>query len=76
MGDVSADSITMEMLREACGTVRCSPLDVIDTAMIPWSQTTLPLNNPCNIHIKLENMQRTGQFVLILFALVMQYSSV
>ncbi|XP_016312909.1 L-threonine dehydratase catabolic TdcB-like [Sinocyclocheilus anshuiensis] len=62
MGDVSADSITIEMLREACGTVRCSPLDVINTPMIPWSQTTLPLNNPCNIHIKLENMQRTGSF--------------
>lgn len=62
MGDVSADSITIEMLREARGTVRCSPLDVINTPMIPWSQTTLPLNSSCNIHIKLENMQRTGSF--------------
>lgn len=62
MGDVSADSITIEMLREARETVRCSPLDVINTPMLPWSQTTLPLNNPCNIHIKLENMQRTGSF--------------
>ncbi|XP_052411242.1 phenylserine dehydratase [Carassius gibelio] len=62
MVDVSADSITLEMLREACVSVRCSPLDVINTPMIPWSQTTLPLNNPCNIHIKLENMQRTGSF--------------
>ncbi|XP_051976468.1 L-threonine dehydratase biosynthetic IlvA [Xyrauchen texanus] len=62
MGDVSANSITLQMLRGACETVRCSPLDVINTPMISWRQTTLPLNASCNIHIKLENMQRTGSF--------------
>lgn len=62
MGDVSADMITVEMLREACETVRCSPMDVIKTPMIPWCQTTLPLHTSCNIHIKLENLQRTGSF--------------
>ncbi|XP_043092541.1 phenylserine dehydratase [Puntigrus tetrazona] len=62
MGDFSADSVTIEVLREACETVRSSPLDVIKTPMIPWSQTTLPLHKPCNVHIKLENMQRTGSF--------------
>ncbi|KAL1276050.1 hypothetical protein QQF64_035673 [Cirrhinus molitorella] len=62
MGEVSADNITMQMLREACETVRCSPLDVINTPIIQWCQTTLPLNTSCNIHIKLENMQRTGSF--------------
>lgn len=64
MGDFSADSITVEMLREAHETVRCSPLDVIRTPMIPWCQTTLPLNISGQIHIKLENMQRTGGFML------------
>ncbi|XP_073695009.1 L-threonine ammonia-lyase [Garra rufa] len=62
MEDDSADNITIQMLKKACETVRCSPLDVINTPMIPWSQTTLPLNTSCNIHIKLENMQRTGSF--------------
>ncbi|XP_056604460.1 L-threonine dehydratase catabolic TdcB isoform X1 [Triplophysa dalaica] len=62
MGDFSADSITVEMLREAHETVRCSPLDVIRTPMISWCQTTLPLNISGQIHIKLENMQRTGSF--------------
>lgn len=62
MGDFSADSITVEMLREACETVKCSPLDVIRTPMIQWCQTTLPLNMSGQIHIKLENMQRTGSF--------------
>ncbi|KAL0195732.1 hypothetical protein M9458_009304, partial [Cirrhinus mrigala] len=59
MGDVSADNITIEMLKEAHETVRCSPLDVINTPIIKWCQTTLPLNTSCNTHIKLENMQRT-----------------
>ncbi|XP_041934177.1 phenylserine dehydratase [Alosa sapidissima] len=55
--------ITLEMLKEAWETVRSSPLGVINTPMIPWSQTTLQLDGPaCNIHIKLENMQRTGSF--------------
>lgn len=61
MGEVSADAVTLDLLREATETVRGSPLGVIKTPMIPWSQTTLPLNIHCNIHIKLENMQRTGQ---------------
>lgn len=61
MGEVSADAVTLDLLREATETVRSSPLGVIKTPMIPWSQTTLPLNIHCNIHIKLENMQRTGQ---------------
>lgn len=59
MADPS-DCITLEILKEARETVRTSPLGVINTPMIPWSQTTLPLNVPCNIHIKMENMQRTG----------------
>lgn len=60
MGEVSADAVTMDLLREARETVRGSPLAVINTPMIPWCQTTLPLDIRCNIHIKLENMQRTG----------------
>lgn len=60
MDEVSADAVTQDMLREARETVRSSPLGVIDTPMIAWSQTTLPLSIDCNIHIKLENMQRTG----------------
>uniref|UniRef100_UPI0037E7B9A4 L-threonine dehydratase catabolic TdcB n=1 Tax=Semicossyphus pulcher TaxID=241346 RepID=UPI0037E7B9A4 len=62
MGEVSADVVTLDLLIEARETVRCSPLGVINTPMIPWCQTTLPLNIDCNIHIKLENMQRTGSF--------------
>lgn len=60
MGEVSADSVTLDLLLEARETVRSSPLGVINTPMIPWCQTTLPVNKACNIHIKLENMQRTG----------------
>ncbi|XP_074482175.1 L-threonine ammonia-lyase-like [Sebastes fasciatus] len=62
MGEVSADAVTLDLLREARETVRGSPLGVINTPMIPWCQTTLPLDVGCNIHIKLENMQRTGSF--------------
>uniref|UniRef100_A0A3B4XSZ0 L-serine deaminase n=1 Tax=Seriola lalandi dorsalis TaxID=1841481 RepID=A0A3B4XSZ0_SERLL len=57
---MSADAVTLDLLREARETVRSSPLGVINTPMIPWCQTTLPLNINCNIHIKLENMQRTS----------------
>ncbi|KAF3859505.1 hypothetical protein F7725_021904 [Dissostichus mawsoni] len=56
---MSADAVTLDLLREARETVRGSPLGVINTPMIPWGQTTLPLDIHCNIHIKLENMQRT-----------------
>ncbi|XP_026182527.1 L-threonine dehydratase catabolic TdcB-like [Mastacembelus armatus] len=62
MAEVSADAITLDLLREAMATVRSSPLGVIKTPMIPWCQTTLPLNINCNILIKLENMQTTGSF--------------
>ncbi|XP_018556041.1 L-threonine dehydratase catabolic TdcB [Lates calcarifer] len=62
MGEPSEDAVTLDLLREARETVRNSPLGVINTPMIPWCQTTLPLNISCNIHIKLENMQRTGSF--------------
>ncbi|XP_029351237.1 uncharacterized protein LOC115036947 [Echeneis naucrates] len=62
MDEVSADAVTLDLLREARETVRTSPLGVINTPMIPWCHTTLPLNINCNIHIKLENMQRTGSF--------------
>ncbi|XP_034718882.1 L-threonine dehydratase catabolic TdcB [Etheostoma cragini] len=62
MGEVSAEGLTLHLLREAREMVRSSPLGVINTPMIPWFQTTLPLNSHCNIHIKLENMQRTGSF--------------
>lgn len=61
MGEASADAVTLDLLREAAETVRRSPLGVIKTPMILWSQTTLPLNIRCHIHIKLENMQQTGQ---------------
>lgn len=61
MSEVSADAVTLDLLREARETVRSSPLGVINTPMIPWCHTTLPLDTHCNIHIKLENMQRTGQ---------------
>lgn len=61
MDEVSADIVTLDLLREAREAVRSSPLGVITTPMIPWCQTTLPLSTHCNIHLKLENMQRTGQ---------------
>lgn len=60
MGEVSADAVTLTLLKEARETVKSSPMGVISTPMIPWCQTTLPLDIQCNIHIKLENMQRTG----------------
>ncbi|KAM4711686.1 L-threonine ammonia-lyase-like isoform 2-T2 [Anableps anableps] len=62
MSDVSTDAVTLDLLREARETVRSSPLGVINTPMIPWCQTTLPLSVSCSIHIKLENMQKTGSF--------------
>ncbi|CAL8318716.1 unnamed protein product [Lota lota] len=63
MGDASADSVTLNLLREARDTVKGSPLGVVQTPMIPWGQTSLPpLPVRCNIHIKLENMQKTGSF--------------
>lgn len=62
MSEVSADTVTLDLLREAWEQVRTSPLGVINTPMIPWCQTTLPLQTICNIHIKLENLQRTGSF--------------
>lgn len=61
MGEVSANDVTLDLLREAMVTVRDSPLGVLKTPMILWSQTTLPLSIQSHIHIKLENMQRTGQ---------------
>uniref|UniRef100_A0A3B5B834 L-serine deaminase n=1 Tax=Stegastes partitus TaxID=144197 RepID=A0A3B5B834_9TELE len=60
MAEVSADAVTLDLLREARETVRSSPLGVINTPVIAWCQTTLPLSISCNIHIKLENMQRTS----------------
>ncbi|XP_047430640.1 putative threonine dehydratase isoform X1 [Mugil cephalus] len=62
MGEVSADAVTLDLLREARETVRSSPLGVINTPMVAWCQTTLPFSISCNIQIKLENMQRTGSF--------------
>uniref|UniRef100_A0A1A7XJM9 L-serine deaminase n=2 Tax=Iconisemion striatum TaxID=60296 RepID=A0A1A7XJM9_9TELE len=62
MCQVSADTVTLDLLRGARETVMSSPLGVIRTPMIPWSQTILPLTHNCNIQIKLENMQRTGSF--------------
>ncbi|XP_069012790.1 phenylserine dehydratase isoform X1 [Embiotoca jacksoni] len=61
-GKMSADDVTLGLLREARETVRSSPLGVINTPMIPWCQTTLPLSVSCNVQIKLENMQKTGSF--------------
>ncbi|KAM6895589.1 L-threonine ammonia-lyase-like [Xenentodon cancila] len=62
MAQVSADGLTLDLLKEARETVSSSPLGVINTPMISWCQTTLPLSISCNVHIKLENMQRTGSF--------------
>ncbi|XP_072233521.1 L-threonine ammonia-lyase [Leuresthes tenuis] len=62
MDQASADSVTLDLLREARETVRSSPLGVINTPMIPWCQTTLPPSASCRIQIKLENMQTTGSF--------------
>ncbi|XP_035257281.1 L-threonine ammonia-lyase isoform X2 [Anguilla anguilla] len=62
MEDTAVDLITLQMLQAAQATVRASPLGVINTPMIPGSQTTLPLNTACDIHIKMENLQRTGSF--------------
>ncbi|KAL2102523.1 hypothetical protein ACEWY4_001691 [Coilia grayii] len=61
MADPSCN-LTLEMLKEARETVRFSPLGVINTPMIPLNQSTLQFSVPCNVHIKLENMQRTGSF--------------
>lgn len=60
MSEVSADAVTLNLLMEAWETVRSSHMGVINTPMIPWCQTSLPLDIQCNIHLKLENMQRTG----------------
>uniref|UniRef100_A0A3B3C8D4 L-serine deaminase n=1 Tax=Oryzias melastigma TaxID=30732 RepID=A0A3B3C8D4_ORYME len=60
MDEVSADAVTLDLLRGARETVRASPLGVIQTPMISWSQTTLPLSISCDVHIKLENLQRTS----------------
>ncbi|KAM9846157.1 phenylserine dehydratase-like [Aulostomus maculatus] len=62
MDKVCADSITLDLLLAARETVMSSPLGVINTPMISWCQTTLPLTTACSVHIKLENMQRTGSF--------------
>ncbi|KAJ8411279.1 hypothetical protein AAFF_G00172850 [Aldrovandia affinis] len=62
MEDTSVEGITLEMLLAARETVKASPLGVINTPMINWSQTTLPLHVACDIHIKMENLQRTGSF--------------
>ncbi|KAJ3612427.1 hypothetical protein NHX12_020703 [Muraenolepis orangiensis] len=64
MGEVSADSVTLELLREARETVKGSPLGVVQTPLVLWGQTALPplAGGPCNVHIKLENMQKTGSF--------------
>ena len=61
MGDATADSVTLSLLMEAQDTVRGSPLGVVQTPMVRWGQTSLPPPPvPCDIHIKLENMQKTG----------------
>ncbi|XP_061085888.1 L-threonine ammonia-lyase [Conger conger] len=62
MEDTAVDVITLQMLNEAHDTVRASPLGVIKTPMIPWSQTSLPLSTAGDFHIKMENLQRTGSF--------------
>ncbi|XP_053544081.1 uncharacterized protein srr isoform X2 [Ictalurus punctatus] len=62
MEDLIAEGITLKMLNDARETVMGSPLGVIKTPMILWSQTTLPLHVPCNAYLKLENMQKTGSF--------------
>ncbi|KAK2832403.1 hypothetical protein Q7C36_015865 [Tachysurus vachellii] len=62
MEDLVAEGITLKMLNDARETVMSSPLGVIKTPMILLSQTTLPLQVPCNAYLKLENMQRTGSF--------------
>ncbi|KAJ8245658.1 hypothetical protein GJAV_G00273080 [Gymnothorax javanicus] len=61
MEDQTVD-VTLRMLQAARETVRASPLGVINTPMIRWSQTTLPLSTTCDIHIKMENLQRAGSF--------------
>uniref|UniRef100_A0A3B3HUW7 L-serine deaminase n=1 Tax=Oryzias latipes TaxID=8090 RepID=A0A3B3HUW7_ORYLA len=62
MGEASADVVTLDLLRAARETVRTSPLGVVRTPTISWSQTALPLSVSCDVHIKLENLQRTGSF--------------
>uniref|UniRef100_A0A8C7X115 L-serine deaminase n=1 Tax=Oryzias sinensis TaxID=183150 RepID=A0A8C7X115_9TELE len=60
MGEASADVVTLDLLRAARETVRTSPLGVVRTPTISCSQTALPLSVSCDVHIKLENLQRTG----------------
>ncbi|XP_037551723.1 L-threonine ammonia-lyase [Nematolebias whitei] len=62
MCPVSADAVTLDLLKEARETVMSSPLGVIKTPMIPWGQTALPPSAAGNVQLKLENMQRTGSF--------------
>ncbi|XP_066580037.1 L-threonine ammonia-lyase [Amia ocellicauda] len=62
MDDSCVNVISLEMLKEARETVMGSPLGVINTALIPWHQTTLPPSVACSLHLKMENMQRTGSF--------------
>lgn len=62
MCPVSADAVTLDLLKEARETVRSSPLGVVKTPMIPWGQTALPPSaTGCDVQLKLENMQRTGE---------------
>uniref|UniRef100_A0A3P9H5U7 L-serine deaminase n=1 Tax=Oryzias latipes TaxID=8090 RepID=A0A3P9H5U7_ORYLA len=60
MGEASADVVTLDLLRAARETVRTSPLGVVRTPTISWSQTALLLSVSCDVHIKLENLQRTS----------------
>uniref|UniRef100_A0A3P9KBL3 L-serine deaminase n=1 Tax=Oryzias latipes TaxID=8090 RepID=A0A3P9KBL3_ORYLA len=60
MGEASADVVTLDLLRAARETVRTSPLGVVRTPTISCSQTALPLSVSCEVHIKLENLQRTS----------------
>ncbi|KAL4624922.1 hypothetical protein GN956_G18142 [Arapaima gigas] len=62
MESTSIAGITLEILKEAREAVRSSPLGVINTPMIPCSQTTLALNGCGMVHLKMENLQRTGSF--------------
>ncbi|KAM9467382.1 L-threonine dehydratase catabolic TdcB-like isoform 1-T3 [Clarias gariepinus] len=62
MEDLIAEGITLKMLSDVRETVMSSPLGVIKTPMILCCQTTLQLKVPCNVYLKLENMQRTGSY--------------
>ncbi|XP_039617026.1 L-threonine ammonia-lyase [Polypterus senegalus] len=56
------ENLTLEMIKDARKLIKESPLGVINTQLVPWTQTSLHMDISCNLYLKLENMQKTGSF--------------